>query len=181
MLSSITISQSIKTLVEIENLKFFPEKIDEQLHVLNANVNVEASKQVTVQGFMATGQSLLLLQEQLGYRLRGLRQTDNIRINVSANPVLQHYGLYCGCPCHRDQTVALKQSPRSFDRFIGSLFFGYILEVELVVSYHNFSNRISAATALCRNRFSQAHSQLIKAVMQQSVVYCRRDCQIHPS
>ena len=123
ILSSVTVSQSIKTRVEIENVKILSEKTDERLHVLNANV--EASKQVTVQGFTATGQSLLLLQEQLGYRLRGLRQTDIIMMDVSANQVFQDYGLNCGCPCHRDQTVALKQSPRSFDRFIGSLFLGY--------------------------------------------------------
>ena len=123
ILSSTTVSHSIQTRVEIEKIETITQRLYERVDALDANVN--ASKQVIVQGFMATDQNLSSLQEQLGYGIRGSRQTNVVRITVSTNPGFQDYGPYCDCPCHRDQTVAHAQSPRLLDQVIGSLFLGY--------------------------------------------------------
>ena len=123
ILSSTTVSQSIKTRVEIERIETTTQKLYERVHELNANVN--DSKQAMTQGFMATNQSLSLLQEQLGYGLRGSRQTDILRLTVSTSSGFADCGPYCDCPCHRNQTISHTQTPRLLDQIIGSLFLGY--------------------------------------------------------
>ena len=81
ILNSRIVSHSIKSRVEIEKIKTTTQRLYERVDALDANVN--ASKQVIVQGFMATDQNLRSLQEQLGYGIRGSRQTDVVRMTGS--------------------------------------------------------------------------------------------------
>lgn len=83
ILSSKTVSHSIKTQEGLERIETVTQKLYEQVQALDANVN--ASKQLTVQGFMATNQSVSLLQEQLGGGLRASRATDVVRMTLSTN------------------------------------------------------------------------------------------------